>query len=258
MGDDSRNDDSRRVMVVTGAGSGIGAAVCRRVARPGVAIVAHTRTNKDGLEAVAADARAAGAEVDTALGDLRDGSATHDLVDRAKARFGGLDHLVSNHGFADRRPIGKFNAADLQDSLTSMVGTFLELCSRALPLIEKSDHGRVVVVSGLAAHSFRLGGLGFGATAAAKGGVEALAKTLAIQLAPSGATVNCVVPGFIRTRAGLYGDDDPQGRRYAAQLVPLGRLGQPQEIAEAITFLLSERAAYITGQVLQVNGGLNL
>ena len=96
------NDGSQRVVLVTGAASGIGAAVCRALAAPGVALLVHTRKNRDGAERVAAAARAAGAEVDVALGDLVTRLLPMRLVAQAVARFGGLDVLVSNAGFADR------------------------------------------------------------------------------------------------------------------------------------------------------------
>lgn len=254
----SDQESSRRIAVITGAGSGIGASICQRLAAPGMCLVLHTRENRENIEAVAKEAQEAGAETEIVYGDLIEEETAAKVIDAAHQRFGGLDHLVSNAGFPDRSPIGELKTETLLLSVQAMAGAFMRLSTAALPHLEKSEHGRVVAVTGLAAHSFKLGGLRFPATSAAKAAVEALAKGLAAQLSPVGVTVNCVVPGFIRTHSGLYGDDDSHGRRYAAQIVPLSRLGQPEEVAAAVTFLLSDDAGYITGQLLHVNGGLDL
>lgn len=254
----SESADLGRVAIVTGAASGIGAAICKRLAVPGARLVVHTRANRAGLKAIAKAARAAGAEVASVVGDMRKDKTAATLVAAALDSFGGIDRLVCNAGFPDRTPIGKLTVAGLNHSFDAMTAGFLRLVTAALPHLDASPRGRVVAVTGHAAHRFRLGGLRFPATAAAEAGVEALAKSLAAQLSPTGVTVNCVVPGFIRTGSGLYGDDDGEGRRYASQLVPLGRLGTVEEVAATVAFLLSAEAGYITGQAIHVSGGLDL
>jgi len=253
-----KNTDAGHVALVTGAGSGIGVAVCRRLAGPGARLVIHTRANRAGLKALAKELQAAGAEVRSVIGDMAKDKTAAALVAAAADSFGRIDHVVSNAGFPDRTPIGKLTAARLHQSLDAMTGGFLRLATAALPLLNDSPRGRIVAVTGHAAHVFRLGGLRFPATAAAKAGIEALARSLAAQVSPTGTTVNCVVPGFIRTGAGLYGDEDGQGRRYAPQMVPLGRLGTVDEVAATVAFLLSAEAGYITGQSIHVSGGIDL
>lgn len=254
----SESRNARRVVVITGAASGIGAAICKRLAKPDACLVVHTRANRAGLKDVAKAALAAGAEVRMVVGDMTKDKTAAALVATAVESFGGLDQVVSNAGFPDRTPFGKLTAPQLLASFDAMAAGFLRLVTAALPHLDPSPHGRVIAVTSHAAHIFRLGGLRFPATAAAKAGVEALAKSLAAQVSPTGTTVNCVVPGFIRTDSGLYGDQDGQGRRYAAQIVPLGRLGTADEVAATVAFLLSDEAAYITGQSIHVNGGLDL
>jgi NAD(P)-dependent dehydrogenase (short-subunit alcohol dehydrogenase family) len=114
----------------------------------------------------------------------------------------------------------------------------------------------VVAVSSFVAHAFRTDTTIFAASAAAKAAVEALVRALAVQLAPSGVTVNAVVPGFIRKDPGAHAAIDPERLRQQMAVIPLGRVGLPDEVAAAIAFLVSPAAGYITGQALHVNGGL--
>ena len=194
--------ERRRVVLVTGAASGIGAAVCRAMAAPGVALLVHTRKNRAGAERVAAEARAAGADAEVALGDLADPTVAGALVAQAVARFGGLDVLVSNAGFADRTAFTELTDAAMTASVEAIQGAFFRLARAAVPHLKAGRDARVVAVSSFVAHAFRTDTAVFAASAAAKAGLEALVRVLAIELAPSGVTVNAVVPGFIRKDPG--------------------------------------------------------
>lgn len=247
---------AKRVILVTGAATGIGAEVCRVFAAPGIALLIHTRKNRDAAGRVAETARAAGADAEVMLGDLADPSLAAALVHRTVERFGSLDVLISNAGFADRTGLAALTDAAMSASMEAVHGAFFRLARAAIPHLQANRNPRVIAVSSFVAHAFRTGMTVFPASAAAKGALEALVRALAIELAPSGVTVNAVVPGFIRKDAGAHAAIDPARLQQQIAAVPLGRVGLPRDVAAAIAFLASPDASYITGQTLHVDGGL--
>ncbi len=248
-----------RVVLITGASSGIGAATARALAGPGTALVLQARNNRAGADKVAAEARAAGSDVLVVEGDLAQAAVPARLVADATARFGRLDIVVSNAGFADRRPIGEVDRAAWDASLATMTTAFFELATAAKPWLIKAGSGaRMVGVSSFVAHAFARGIMSFPVSAAAKAGMEALARAFAVELAPTGGTVNCVAPGFIEKDAGTHVAVPRAGMAKVSGSIPMGRYGKPAEVAAVIAFLCSANAAYVTGQTVHVNGGLTL
>ena len=247
----------RRRFLVTGAASGIGAALCRRLATPETKLFIHSRSNKDGLSQAAAEVQSKGCNVDMLLGDLAEPKSAKEIIDSI-ASIGGLDGIIANAGFADKTPLSDLNDATLAYSHASMPAAFHRLCQAATPLLRAAPAGRVIAVSSFVAHQFQLGGISMPASAAAKASLEALAKALAVDLAPHGITVNCVAPGYIQKDIGAHAALPPKSLESATKRIPLGRLGQPDEVAALIEFLLSRDAGYITGQTIHADGGLSL
>ena len=254
----SSSSSTRPAVLITGAASGIGASLSRRLAAPGARMMLHTRRNADKLHAVADSCRRAGATVETALGDLADPGMATQLVSDSQREFGRIDHLVANAGGADRRKFGELEEADFSAAQAAMPMAFFRLVTALLGDLTESPCGRVVAVSSFVAHVFGVNDTIFPATAAAKGAIEAMAKALAFQLASSGATVNVVAPGYTQKDAGAHAAINQAAWEAARDATPLSKLAQPDDVAAAIAFFLSQDAGHITGQVLLVDGGLSL
>jgi len=246
------------VGIVTGAASGIGAEIARRMASPGARLFLHTRKNQAGLDRIAAEARQAGAAVETRLGDLADPVEGAALVAAAAEAFGGIDRLVANAGFADRRAIADLPADGLAASFTPIVDAFFRMAQAASPYLARSKNGRVVAISSFVAHRFPPTGDLFPASAAAKAALEALARALAAELAGQGVTVNIVAPGYTQKDPGAHAALAPERWREIAARIPFHRLATPADVAAAVQYFLSEDAGYVTGQIIHVDGGLSL
>jgi 3-oxoacyl-[acyl-carrier protein] reductase len=249
-----------RVVLITGAGAGIGAALARRLAAPGVALMLHARgadeAARERLAEVAATCTGQGAACATVCADLAEPDAAARVVEATLAHFGALDQLVANAGHAQRQTLASLDAGALAASFAAMPAAFAGLVRSAQASLTASARGRVVALSSFVAHRYRANAP-FAATAAAKAALESLAKTAAAELAPHGVTVNCVAPGYTRKDQGPTPENAPVWTR-AAEETPLGRVADPADIAELIAFLLSDAARYITGQVIHVDGGLTL
>lgn len=239
-----------RITVVTGGSRGIGAAICRRLAADGHDVVLGYRSDASAAEAVAKDVREAGGRCVTVSVDTADEAAVDRLFDAA-AELGPVTGLVNNAGISG--PNGRLadaDAAGLSRSLDVNVLGYLLCARRAVREMSATGGGALVNISSAAA---TLGSPGqYVHYAAAKAAVEALTVGLSKEVAADGIRVNCVAPGTVWTEFHA----DPERPAKVAHAIPMGRAGQPEEIAGAVSWLLSDDASYATGAILRVAGGM--
>ena len=242
---------SGRVALVTGASQGLGAAIARVLHEAGASVAINYYPDAAGGNEANARrlAESLGAERAVILpGDVSDSSSAESLCRAAHAHFGGLDIVVNNAGIARDRTLAKMSDEEWNAVInTNLSGTF-HICRAAAPLL--GDGGRIV---NLASISALVGLFGQANYAAAKAGVIGLTRTLSRELARRAITVNAVAPGLVLTEMGKTVPEKVREQWIAS--IPLGRFGEPEEIANAVLFLASPLASYITGQTLQVNGG---
>lgn len=233
------------VALVTGSSRGIGRAIARRLATDGADVVVNYRSDQSAADEVVADIEASGAKAVAVQADVADPRQLRSLFDAAENHFGGLDVLVSNVGVARFATIADASDEDFDLIFdTNTRATFVALREGARRI---RDGGRIIVISSGAAVTVRAGG---GVYAASKAAGDALVRTAAKELGPRGITVNSILPGATRTDA-LVGDVTER----IAQ-TPLGRLGEPDDVADVAGFLASSDARWITGQTLHAGGGL--
>lgn len=254
-----RPADSETAMeryVIIGSGSGVGAALARSLAAPGIGLLLHTGSNRVRLEATAEACRAAGAKIDLCLGTTDD-PALFTAVEEWAGSLSGqqLTGFVFAAGYARLGTVTDTSAEVLARSFMAMPVAFQRLSGLLAPKLA-DGRGRIVCFSAFGAHATRFHS--YAATAPAKAALEAQVRVFASNLAGRGITVNAVVPGYIEKEAGTPSSLSAKQWDAVTDGIPMKRLGTRDEVAGVVRFLLSPEAGYLTGQSLHINGGLTL
>ncbi len=241
---------SGKVAAITGGSRGIGAAICRRYAREGAAVAICYSSNTGAAHNMAAEIVATGGVARVFQADLTDSGAVESMFASIREAFGKLDILVNNAGVAEFLPLAA-GGPEHFDRIFSVNVRGLYLCTRAaVPMMAAGGH--VINISSGAA---RAGGANASVYAASKAAVEAMTACLATELGHSGITVNCISPGITRTDM-LAQAVPAEIQAMLEKQTPLGRVGEPEDIADVAAFLASSDARWITGQTIAASGGL--
>lgn len=237
-------------ILVTGSSRGIGRAIALRLAQAGFDIVLHCRTRRDEAEAVQAQIQALGRQARILQFDVAERSACRAVLEADVAQHGAYYGVVCNAGLTRDGAFPALSEDDWDQVLrTNLDGFYNVLHPLCMPMIRRRQPGRIVCITSV---SGLIGNRGQVNYSASKAGVIGAAKALAIELGKRRITVNCVAPGLIDTEM----LDDNLPLEEILKMIPAARMGTPEEVAGAVNFLMSEEAAYITRQVLSVNGGL--
>jgi 3-oxoacyl-[acyl-carrier protein] reductase len=240
-----------RVALVTGGGRGIGRAIAVRLAREGARVAISYRSNDAAAEETVELVRKAGVECETFKGDVASLEDVEALMKGVGEAFGAVEILVNNAGTTRDNILLRMKDSEFDEVLaTNLKGTYL--CTRAaLRGMVRARWGRIVNISSVVG---LLGNAGQANYAASKAGIIGFTKSVAREVAGRGITANAVAPGYVETE--LTGVLPENIKEQILGQVPMGRLGEPEEIAEVVMFLAGERAAYVTGQTIAVDGGM--
>lgn len=245
----------RRTVLITGSGIGIGAATARAFAGAGYRVVVTDVLDEEG-EGVAAGIAEDGGEAEFHHLDVTSTGEVDLVVSTVQDRYGPLDCVVANAGIAHKVPLPQLTDERWDHTHEVDLKGVMRVCRAAAPAMREAGRGSMIAVSSIM-------GVAYGwdehvQYSAAKAGVVGLVRGLAVELARDGVRVNGIAPGYIRTAQALSEEHSlgPQGLEEAAGFIPMGRVGEPEDIADVIVFLASNAARYLTGQVIVVDGGL--
>jgi 3-oxoacyl-[acyl-carrier protein] reductase len=244
---------SGKTAIITGASRGIGAATAVLLARAGArGLVINYARDRQSASRVAAECEKAGARAAAIRADVSRPSQVERMVRETTERFGPPDILVANAGIWKEAAIEAMTEREWDETINVNLKSIYACCRAAARVMLSEGRGRIILISSTAGQR---GEAFHSHYAATKGAIISMTKSLAAELGPRGVTVNCVAPGWVATDMTAEALNDPKQRRRIRELIPLGRLATPEEIAGPVLFLASDLASHVNGEVLNVNGG---
>ncbi|MBN8871873.1 MAG: glucose 1-dehydrogenase [Rhodospirillales bacterium] len=245
-----------QVALVTGGGRGIGRAIARRLAREGAAVCVNYESRADAAESLVADIRANGGRAIAEPADVSDDAAVEGMVDRIASEFGPVSILVNNAGISHKATLETYNDEALARMRQVNVDGAIHTIRAVMGGMRRMREGRIVNITSIAAIGTALPGNAF--YAATKAELQILTLRFAMELGPYGITVNAVAPGFVQTDMARRGQSDAEWQEVTKRLGErsmLGRIGTPEDIANAVAFFAAPESGWVTAQVLAVDGG---
>ncbi|MGH6954567.1 MAG: 3-oxoacyl-ACP reductase family protein [Alphaproteobacteria bacterium] len=245
-----------RVAIVTGSSRGIGHAIALKLARDGAKLVINCRNTVDRGRAVVREIKDGGGDAMVIQADVGSRPDAERLIRDSLKAYGKIDILVSNAGIIIDKPFVASTDEDWQAAMHSNLDAFFYLTRAVLPHMIERRHGRILATGSIITEVYDFGPNKMSVCTASKAGIVTMLKAIAAEVAESGVTVNSVSPGYIATE--MFATIDPKGKEAALRMIPMRRYGAPEDIANAMAFLASDEASYITGQTLRVNGGMSM
>ena len=239
---------SQKKALVTGGSGGIGSAICRQLASDGFHVIVHANRNLEAAHSLVAEITEAGGSAQALAFDVTDAAATAAALE-ALLEDGPVQVLVNNAGIHDDAIFPGMQLRQWQQVIDVSLNGFFHVTQPLMMPMIRTRWGRIITITSVAAVAGNRGQVNY---SAAKGALHSATKSLALEVASRGITVNAVAPGIITTPMSQDSFDAPT----IAQLVPMKRAGRPGEVADLVSFLASERAAYISGQIISINGGM--
>ncbi|PCM44984.1 3-oxoacyl-[acyl-carrier-protein] reductase [Marinobacter sp. ANT_B65] len=239
-----------KVAIVTGASRGIGRHIALQLAQRGADVAINYCSRQSDADKVVQELEAAGVRALAFQADLSGMPAARDLIRKVHEQWGRIDILVNNAGITRDKSMRKLTDDDWNAVLDTNLGSVYATCSEVLNVMMEQKYGRIINITSFVGQAGNFGQANY---AASKGGIIAFTKTLALEMAKHNITVNAIAPGFTETE--MLAQVPENIREQIIARVPMGRFGQPEEIARAVVFLAAE-GDYITGQQINVNGGV--
>jgi gluconate 5-dehydrogenase len=241
-----------KVALVTGASRGLGRAMADLLAQAGALVVLNGR-DPGTLKDVAARIKGSGGAAEAMAFDVADEAAQTAAINAIVKQHGRLDIVIANAGIQHRKPITEFETADFQRVIDTNLTAVWTLAREAARHMIPAGRGRIIITGSISAYLARPT---ISAYVASKGAVHAMTRALAVELAPNGITVNGIAPGFVGTEMNTPLVQNPEFSAWVQKSTPMGRWGEPKEIAAAALFLASDEASFVTGHIVTVDGGM--